>query len=305
MAYMLDSLLSKLGKKIKYILHIGTLKTGTTSLQNTFYDNYSLLKKNGILYPIDSVNPMRYDTGYKHQSLFNAIFRNDETLLCEFLNDVYSQIDDSTKYVLFSHEGFYHHLYDFTQETIELLRYIAMKLDLKLIVFFRPTCEYAESLYKQYLVNPPNVNNHYGIDLDIEDFLKINRIQLNYDYSESLHIYERIIRKQNIIVIKYKKNKTINQLVNLLGYTNLRLKPNNFMNSSLNNYLAILLKEINPYIINNKDRNIIINLFRKHSHNTGIESNLIKGRTIKKLKYYNKKNKNYLKHHYRRVPKKI
>lgn len=54
---------------LEIILHVGTHKTGTTSIQNFIYQNPTLMAKNGILYPSTGLNMSQPEVGIRHDFL--------------------------------------------------------------------------------------------------------------------------------------------------------------------------------------------------------------------------------------------
>ncbi len=55
--------------KTKIIFHLGTFKTGSSSIQNTLWANRKLLRKQGILYPKTGLKKSEAETGIRHSPL--------------------------------------------------------------------------------------------------------------------------------------------------------------------------------------------------------------------------------------------
>jgi len=95
-------------QKIKLILHVGTPKTGTTSLQTYLDKKQSKLRNKGILYPhnLDKVqNPTAPRHHWLEKNLKSAHLRH----FLENIENVISQIKDNTHTIILSSEGIYNY----------------------------------------------------------------------------------------------------------------------------------------------------------------------------------------------------
>ena len=91
-------------KKIKFILHAGTPKTATTSLQFLLDRNYNKLLEQGILYPKYYINA----NPPKHQWLVQLLIKNDFEKLFEYLEKILKEsVERDIKTIFLSTEGIY------------------------------------------------------------------------------------------------------------------------------------------------------------------------------------------------------
>ncbi|WDE99121.1 hypothetical protein PQO03_14895 [Lentisphaera profundi] len=183
-------------------LHIGTRKTGTTVLQNFFYDNKELLMKKGILYPTSDLL-MRKGTTHHHRVVENKRvdgIRTREQILEE---------KSKAKVCLISSEI----LEDFRDNTDRLQELFKLAVNIKVIVYLRRQDSYLESLYCQKIKMRRCKSDIY----DFED-------EVCLDYCILLDFWSGLVGKENIIVRPYEKEHFVgaNIFDDFLSIFNLR-----------------------------------------------------------------------------------
>ena len=129
--------------KKKLILHCGTYKTGSSSLQNFLFANREILQKNSILYPLTGV---RNDSilGRRH---FIYRFIQNTQLLEELLTEVN---ESGAKYIIISHEALSRPKHkDFVEMLVALFH--ANNFQLEGYLFVRNYYEYVIKYYREFV----------------------------------------------------------------------------------------------------------------------------------------------------------
>ena len=152
-------------RKRRLILHAGTPKTGTSSLQRYLGAHRRELADAGWWYPEPSDTPEP-----KHQALNSLLRRGDADALVRYVEAALLDMPDTAHTVMFTTEGIFNHWWDYGAEAKGLLRTLAALFDFELCVWFRPPEDFAAALYAQYLRNPrraaESMGNVYGRDID-------------------------------------------------------------------------------------------------------------------------------------------
>lgn len=152
-------------RKRRLILHAGTPKTGTSSLQRHLGTHRRELAAAGWWYPAPSDAP-----DPKHQQLNSLLRRGDPLALAKYVEDALADMPDSAHTTVMTTEGIFNHWWDYGPESKGVLRTLAALFDFELCVWFRQPDEFATALYAQYLRNPrreaESMGNVYGRDVD-------------------------------------------------------------------------------------------------------------------------------------------
>ncbi|WP_156013483.1 hypothetical protein [Thioalkalivibrio sp. HK1] len=167
----------------RLILHAGTPKTGTSSLQWYLADHKDDLAAQGFWYPPPSENGEP-----KHQRLVALSMHEDEPAFIEYCEASLAQMPDHIHSIIFTTEGLYNHWRDFSPRAKSRLRALASIFDVELCVWFREPESFAASLYMQYLKNPvpPDIDapqaKVYGRDISFEEAMNDEWFRLHLDY---------------------------------------------------------------------------------------------------------------------------
>ncbi|WED24154.1 hypothetical protein L3Q72_23270 [Vibrio sp. JC009] len=149
----------------KLILHIGTHKTGTTTIQQDLYDNIDALESNKILYPTYS-KFLGIKDHYAHLDIAKAIMDDSETInrdkVVSFFKDVYSYSNENDiEKVIISAEPFYRGLWpececececEFWEKKDAYINYLSQITcfdDIEVVIVLRKQDDYLESLYNE------------------------------------------------------------------------------------------------------------------------------------------------------------
>ena len=99
-------------QKLKLIIHVGTPKTGTTSLQTYLNKKQRKLRGLGILYPHNlekSDNP----AAPTHQWFEKNLITSHVSNFLENFKNIISQVKQDTHTIILSSEGIYNYWWDF------------------------------------------------------------------------------------------------------------------------------------------------------------------------------------------------
>jgi len=243
----------------KIILHAGTPKTGTTSIQFLLDENYEELLRQGILYPkhyLDTNPP-------KHQWLVQLLRKNDFEAIFSYLKKIVHEAEkQNVRTIFLSTEGIYNHWWDYSLETKEILKIIAKYCKFELYIAFREPSSFLESFYKQNLKNPKNsAAKCYGKDLTFEEMMKDDWFIKHIDYLGFIQECEMLFGKNNIELFTYSST-IINEILRKLKVT-IKVKKEDKKNVGQSSIGVELLKVINRYNINSKDKKELVSLLKK------------------------------------------
>jgi uncharacterized protein DUF4112 len=154
---------------LKLVLHAGTHKTGTTSIQRALWHNRAWLRARGLIYPdgegvYSPQSPLK--NHHEFARSFTGIYPKELAQAGQFLDDVRAQLESPRDVILLSTEDVYRHIqgYDYWQHFApdywarreEYLRLLAMALqnfDVMVLLFFRERQSFARSLYAELVRN--------------------------------------------------------------------------------------------------------------------------------------------------------
>ena len=153
----------------RIILHAGTPKTGTTSLQIALDRCRADLAGRGFLYPkaIETSYPRadgQLGTKPKHQWLVADLMADDDAAFFEHLGAAIAEASSGVHTLILSTEGLFHHWWDFSSTGRAALATLKRSFRVELWVWFRDPVEFFVSNYIQMLKNPRSPVVCYGQD---------------------------------------------------------------------------------------------------------------------------------------------
>ncbi len=197
-------------------LHIGTSKTGTTSIQNCLYNNRKLLAKKGYCF---RRMPIIYERANKNR---NGLFlgglrrlplvgRVSDEFRDKILNMGLKQVKTWLKHytaVILTDESLWNQFHHNNFINLKKFKAFADKNDaqLKLVVYFRPQEDWLESRYKQLLIKPVKSEKNLP---EWKEYVKHPELWPKLDYYEGLFHMSEIVGKDNIIVRVYDRKEFI------------------------------------------------------------------------------------------------
>ncbi|MFT4994969.1 MAG: hypothetical protein ACI965_002011 [Paraglaciecola sp.] len=244
--------------KLKLIIHAGTPKTGTTSLQTYLDKKQRKLRGKGILYPhnLDAIqNP---DTP-KHQWFEkNLVSTNVQSFLAN-LKNIITQVKPDTHTIILSSEGIYNYWWDFPEGSKALLAELNRLFDIEVWVWFREPLGFIESYYKQCIRNPQVASNPcYGKDLSFAEMLDIQWFSQHLDYQGFVSECQTVFGENSVAAFKYQGD-VVQEVIQQFGLATAHDNPTPRQNNSLNSATVKLLRTINHYDIKAKDKALLMN----------------------------------------------
>ena len=244
-------------QKLKLIIHAGTPKTGTTSLQSYLDKKQRKLRGKGILYP-HNLEKLHNPNAPKHQWFEkNLVTTNLESFLENF-NNIISQVKKDTHTIILSSEGIYNYWWDFPDQSKELLCELSKLFDMEVWVWFREPLDFIVSYYKQCIRNPQVESNPcYGKDLSFAEMLNIDWFSQHLNYQGFVTECQTVFGENNISVFKYQGD-VVQEVIQILGLATPHDNPTPRQNKSLNTASIKLLQTINHYDIKAKDKDLLM-----------------------------------------------
>lgn len=210
---------------MKLILHIGTHKTGTSSLQNFLKDNSKVMMKHGIYYPL-APNGKKNFNNIAQQLAEKSLLKI--TKLFEKIY-IYAQ-KKSTKLVVISAESFYAMTYFYSNKFIinkkkyfrleekkirNLKKICKIFKEIQIICYLRPQIDFAHSIYNQEIKD-----SNYK-HLNFKDYIEF--CPELFDFNSHLEIFEKIFGKKNVKCFNFFN---LNQ--NIIEHFCVKILKNNF-----------------------------------------------------------------------------
>lgn len=196
----------------RLILHAGSPKTGTTSLQVFLDAHREPLRRQGILYPRAGLGGMRDP---KHQWFHHFIHPNlDEPRFARHFADALDEGDGETCAMLLSTEAIFNHWYDYGRDARDLLRMLGCYFDVACILWLREPVSFFRSYYVQCLKNPDD-GQAYGRDLCPDELLGMERVRRRLRYDAFLADAERLFGAGRVYPFAYEGD-TVAKLARIL-----------------------------------------------------------------------------------------
>jgi hypothetical protein len=250
------------GKRLKLIIHAGTPKTGTTSLQTYLDKKQRKLRGKGILYP-HNIERVKNPTAPKHQWFEKNLVSTHLDHLLENFKNVISQVKEDTHTIILSSEGIYNYWWDFPDASKAILVELSILFDTELWVWFRDPLGFIESYYKQCIRNPKIEGNPcYGKDMSFAEMLNIEWFSRHLDYQAFVTECQTLFGEKHVSVFRYDGD-VVQEVVERLGLATPHDNPTPRQNSSLNSSSIELLRTINQTDIKAKDKERLIPHLKK------------------------------------------
>jgi len=244
-------------QKLKLIIHAGTPKTGTTSLQTYLDKRQRKLRGKGILYP-HNLEKIQNPTAPKHQWFEKNLVTAHLDYFLENFKNILSQVKEDTHTIILSSEGIYNYWWDFADESKAILAELKNLFDVEVWVWFREPVEFMESFYKQCIRNPQTLNNPcYGKDLSFAEMLDIDWFSQHLDYRGFVSECQTVFGEDKVFAFEYQGD-VVQEVIHKLDLATRDDNPTPRQNKSLNSASIALLKTINNYNLKAKDKDLLI-----------------------------------------------
>lgn len=209
----------------RIILHAGTPKTGTTSLQRALYGLRDALSARGVFIPPTSVQHYptpdgRMEEKPKHQWMVAALTAPAAGTFVAALEKAIAAAPAEAHTAILSTEGLYHHWWDFSDAGKAGLAEVAKRYRVELWVWFRPPLEFFTSSYVQMLKNPIGRVACYGKDLSPAELLDDPWFARRLDYADFLRRTGEILGRDALRPFAWK-DRTVRDFLAALGHDDL------------------------------------------------------------------------------------
>lgn len=250
-------LLKPIEKPLKLVIHAGTPKTGTTSLQTYLDKKQRKLRGKGILYP-HNIRGLQNPTAPRHQWFEKNLVTTHLENFTENVKNIIAQVKEDTHTIIISSEGIYNYWWDFPEQSQALLRALSQLFEVEIWVWFREPLAFIESYYKQCIRNPQLDNNPcYGKDLSFAEMLEIDWFSKHLDYQGFLTDCQAVFGENKVSVFEYKGD-VVQEVIRKLGLETPHDNPTPRQNQSLNNASIALLRTLNRLDMKAKDKELLM-----------------------------------------------
>ncbi len=244
-------------QQLKLIIHVGTPKTGTTSLQTYLNKRQRKLREKGILYP-HNLEKLKNPTAPKHQWFEKNLIAANFGYFLENLKNIVAQVKHNTHTIIISSEGIYNYWWDIPDESKNILVELNTIFDIEVWAWFREPLAFIESYYKQCIRNPQVENNPcYGKNLSFPEMLEIEWFYQHLDYQGFVSECKVIFGENKVSAFKYEGD-VVQEVIQKLGLSTPHDNPTPRKNKSLNSVSIELLRATNNYNIRAKDKDLLI-----------------------------------------------
>jgi len=194
---------------MKLLLHIGTHKTATSSLQLFLRKNETVLESQGIYYPIPPGGKKNFN------NFANKLATGSSQETIKTFQEVYRTASKKgLHHVVISAESFYamtnfygNHLnsdldsYFFNERKLikQLKKACSPFKEVKIVCYFKPQDEFASSIYNQ------EIKNTFGISSSYLNYLKLRPDLFNYN--SYIKLFEENFGQENIKCINFDSVK--------------------------------------------------------------------------------------------------
>lgn len=268
-------------KRYKLVLHAGTPKTGTTSLQSFLNTNNKILQEEGYLYSQINLHP----SPSKHQWIVSNLLSENFDELIENFEKVYQEaVVSDCHTIILSTEGIYNHWWDYSYDAKLILNVLSEFFNISIWIFFRNPQSFMQSFYKQNLKNPQLESvSCYGKNISLEEMLRDRWFYKHLDYLEFIYECELLFSEKSIKVFTYSKD-IIKDVCTELG-VNIEHKETHRENVGFSSLSIEILRVINQYNLSASDKSKILidlsqcdSILQKYSSAVRIESKSISDR---------------------------
>lgn len=196
----------------RMILHAGTPKTGTTSMQFFLDGQRQALRRQGILYPQEGLARMRVP---KHQWLHHFIHpKLNEEQFARYLAGALDEADSNTSTIILSTEAIFNHWWDYSAAARDVFLLLGTYFDLACFVWLRDPVSFFKSYYLQCLKNPDD-GRAYGRDLSAGEMLGMDWVGRHLRYGAFLRDAEQVFAAGRVYAFAYDGD-TVARIARLL-----------------------------------------------------------------------------------------
>lgn len=183
------------------ILHIGTLKAGSTSIQFHCINNREQLLQHGVLFPRTGLEYNLYRQGRSagHNSYIAALKNDDSAIFDELREEIADQRNIHT--VLLSSENYSTEIKNSLVSKFKV--FLGEKYDYRIVVYLRRQDHFLESIYGELVSG-----GWYKLRLSAEEFLREyldEKGEFQCDYTLLLQPWDQTFGRRNVVVRPFEK----------------------------------------------------------------------------------------------------
>ena len=193
----------------KIIIHAGTEKTGTTSLQLFLDDHRDALLSRGVYYPETGHDYRQSGRFPKHSWLLEGLMADDGAPLRLGFERLLSQSPPDARTIVLSDEALFGDWQHTSPAGRAAFGALSAALELELWVWFRDPVAYARSLYVQILKNPGAPNPADGADFTLEAALDFPTFTGRLDYIGYVRGLESVLGAGKVRPFAYRGDTTL------------------------------------------------------------------------------------------------
>ena len=252
----------------KVWLHIGTHKTGTTTLQKFFFENKEVLLQRGLYYPTEG--SYFYQEGENHSLLAHALRNERPEFLPDNLtftlegcvNDIRADIrkSDAPEIVISSE----HFSFNSTTEQVERLKRVfdSIASEIHVIIYLRRQDHRIESGYGQMIKRGYRIGS-------FESFIQwmSSAPDQSLDYEKKVKLFADVFGAENVTVRIFEKSQIhpqglLSDFMNILGISKLtEFKQVQDANISPSTEVLEILRYVNSFYPKVNSRKLFAQLF--------------------------------------------
>jgi hypothetical protein len=235
------------------LLHVGTTKTGTTTLQDAWNTARVSLLRHGILYPEVDLDS---DRRSKHQWITNLLLVDD---VPAFRRNVERVLDNARSAgaarVILSTEGIFNHWFDYSASARAAFAELRTQFDVKVWVFFREPVSWAISMYAQAVRNPPfHLAPVYATADPPEAIIDHPYFARRIRYADFVRDAETVFGQQSVVAMRYESGDVVEQARRYLGVGGNVLTSTGKQNVTLSKLGVDLLRRLNTLSTGDRER---------------------------------------------------
>jgi hypothetical protein len=192
----------------KIIVHAGTEKTGTTSLQLFLDDHRGELLSRGVYYPETGYSYRQSGRFPKHSWLLEGLMTRDGAPLRLGFERLLSQCPPDASTIVLSDEALFGDWQHTSPAGRAAFGALSAALEIELWVWFREPVAYARSLYVQILKNPGVPAVADGADFTLEAALEFPTFSGRLDYIGYVREVESVLGDGKVRPFVYRGDTT-------------------------------------------------------------------------------------------------
>jgi len=288
--------------KPKLILHAGTTKTGTSSLQAFMHRFRRELIDNGILYSGVGIEPDSLQP--KHQWIVSNLLMGDESLFLTHRDLVLEELSNysNVRTVVLSTEGVYNHWWTFSDAARMLLKSLQQSFEVVVWVVFREPLSYVQSLYGQIVQNPKSpLISCYATSEPLETVINDPWFSSQLQYADFIRSIESLFDIPLVVATRYEDSGIINQAMKILKIDRQITGLEGQVNLSLGEISLELIRRLNLVTVDPLERERFVGMIRildpviRREEDKPVISDFVKS----KVEEISRASKDYLRARYR------